>query len=184
MSGYFTKDGTDLLTLFTSGQVSLSDPNTFQAVNTFNAGIAGPLPSITYTPDMIGYTLKTYGTIANFNPGSQVVYALISAVIIPGSYIVCMYINSQPSNNAGLVNFLTTGLSTSRTDYVGGIPAISIIGTISIPATVSSRITGSITHPLVVPTTAEYYLLMNCTFSGFTLTVFSSACYFTYTRIG
>ena len=134
---------------------------------------------------MIGYTVKTNGTKASFTATTNTIYATntVGISIIPGSYIVCMYINCQTATTAGTFGFLTTGLSTSNSAYTVGIGAISVVGTNSIPSG-TNRITGGITHPLVVTTTAPYFLLMNCSFSGFTLTVLPSYCYFTYTRIG
>ena len=166
---------------------TLTNNNTFTETNTFSKGIIGPSASIIYTAGMIGYTAKVNGNKTNFAITSNQIYTPNNNAtsIGIGVYIVCLYINSQPSNHAGTVNFLTTGLSTSNTAYVDGIPAVSTMGTFSFPATTNSRITGSITQPLTVTTSQTFYQLMNCTFSGtsLTLTLLPSACFFTYTRI-
>ena len=184
IASHTTSIGTINTTLTT--MPTLAGTNTFTNTNTFTKGIIGPAASISYTVGMIGYTAQVFGDKANFAiTTNQIVTPNNTATSIGiGVYIVCMYINSQPSNNTGTVNFLTTGLSTSASAYVGGIPAISTMGTFSLPATVNSRITGGITYPLTVTTAQSYFLLMNCSFTGaMTLQLLSTACYFTYTRV-
>jgi hypothetical protein len=99
--------------------------------------------------------------------------------------MITLYVNFQPPNAAGTVNFTTTGLSTDGVTpytYVGGIGAVSVSGTMSIPATANSRVTGSICLTMVSDG-STYYQLINMTHTFATMSCLASACFFKATRI-
>ena len=155
------------------------------------AGIIGPTATLTYTSDMIGYTIQQNGTSANFNVVSgATIYNLHASgtngvTLASGIWIITLYVNFQPPNSAGTVNFTTTGLSTDGVTpytYVGGIGAVSVSGTMSIPATASSRITGSITLTMVSDG-STYYQLLNMTHTFATMSCLATFCFFKATRI-
>jgi hypothetical protein len=160
-----------------------------QKVDT-RAGIIGPTATLTYTSDMIGYTIQKNGTAANFNVVSGTIYNLHASgtngvVLAAGIWIVTLYVNFQPPAAAATVNFTTTGLSTDGVTpytYVGGIGAVSVSGTFSIPNTASSRVTGSICLTMVSDG-STYYQLINMTHTFASMSCLATACFFKATRI-
>jgi len=153
-------------------------------------GIIGPTAILTYTSDMIGYTVQKFGSAANFNVVSGTIYNLHTSgtngvILAAGIWIVTLYVNFQPPAAAATVNFTTTGLSTDGVTpytYVGGIGAVSVSGTFSIPNTASSRVTGSICLTMVSDG-STYYQLINMTHTFATMSCLASACFFKATRI-
>lgn len=191
LTGFITNNGIDLSYVFSPlwNSASLNNENVFNAKNTFLAGIAGPSAGITYTSDMIGYTVTRTGTLADFSMTSGAIYSVQASstnalTLGAGVWMVTAYSTLQPSNNAGSCQFSTTGLSTNQTSYVGGTGARSVCGSMSIPANTASRIIGSFTTTIVVPTGgASYWQLINVTFSTFTVQCLATNCFITATRV-
>ena len=154
------------------------------------AGIIAPGPTITYTGDMIGYTIKKFGTLANFAVTSGTIYSVHASgtngiILAPGMWMITLYANFQPQNLAGSVQFMTTGLSTDGVTaytYVGGTGPVSVCGSASIPANANSRVTGGIGLTMYSDG-STYYQLVNMTFSTFTMTCLANQCFFIATRI-
>jgi len=176
-------------TTFTSVVTTIDSTITNNKLET-RAGIVGPTATLTYTSDMIGYTIQKNGTAANFNVVSGTIYNLHASgtngvTLAAGIWIVTLYVNFQPPAAAATVNFTTTGLSTDGVTpytYVGGIGAVSVSGTMSIPNTASSRVTGSICLTMVSDG-STYYQLINMTHTFATMSCLASACFFKATRI-
>lgn len=176
-------------TTFTSVVTTIDSTITNNKLET-RAGIVGPTATLTYTSDMIGYTIQKNGTAANFNVVSGTIYNLHASgtngvTLAAGIWIVTLYVNFQPPAAAATVNFTTTGLSTDGVTpytYVGGIGAVSVSGTFSVPNTASSRVTGSICLTMVSDG-STYYQLINMTHTFATMSCLASACFFKATRI-
>jgi hypothetical protein len=154
------------------------------------AGIVGPTTALTYTSNMIGYTIQKNGTSVNFNVASGTIYSLHASgtngvTLAAGIWMITLYVNFQPPAAAATVNFTTTGLSTDGVTpytYVGGIGAVSVSGTFSIPNTANSRVTGSITLTMVSDG-STYYQLVNMTHTFATMSCLATQCFFKATRI-
>ena len=177
-------------TTFTSVITTIDSTITNNVLDT-RAGIIGPTATLTYTSDMIGYTVQKNGTAVNFNVISGTIYNLHTSsgtngvTLAPGIWIVTLYVNFQPPAAAATVNFTTTGLSTDGVTpytYVGGIGAVSVSGTFSIPNTANSRVTGSITLTMVSDG-STYYQLINMTHTFATMSCLATQCFFKATRI-
>jgi hypothetical protein len=157
-----------------------------------SAGIIAPTVAITYTSDMIGYTIKKNGTIASLTITSGVISGLHASgtngvALDAGVWMITLYVNFQPPNAAASVQFTTTGLSTDGVTpytYVAGTGAISISGSASIAASVNSRVTGGLCITMVVPAGgATYYQLVNITHTFASMTCLGTQCFFNATRI-
>jgi hypothetical protein len=156
-------------------------------------GIIGPGTLPTYQSNMIGYTTKKNGTLANFNvvTGATIYSVHASATngvfLVEGVWMITLYANFQPPAAAASVQFMTTGLSTdgvSPYTYVGGTGAISVCGSSSIPSSSSSRVTGGICIVMTVPSGGNtYYQLVNMTHLFATMSCLASACFFNATRL-
>ena len=94
--------------------------NTFTGTNTFNskldtrAGIVGPVASLTYATDMIGYSFKSNGTGALQTMTSLTWYSIQSTGFTfpsPGVYIICLNFTITTDATAGNVLFTDGGLS-------------------------------------------------------------------------
>jgi len=156
------------------------------------AGIIGTPYAITYTSDMIGYTIKKNGTIASLTITSGVISGLHASgtngvALVAGIWMITLYANFQPPNAAASVQFMTTGLSTDGVTpytYVAGTGAISVCGSASIAASVNSRVTGGLCITMVVPAGgATYYQLVNITHTFASMTCLGTQCFFNATRI-
>lgn len=124
LTGYLTEDGRDLSTIFMpigEGVVSLNANNTFTGNNTFSsklttsAGIVAPAASLTYTSDMIGYSVNhdsqplttfTSGVIGTFvsdpiKTGVWLVFANQVIVKNNGSFGLNSYTISAPAITSG-----------------------------------------------------------------------------------
>ena len=80
LTGYLTENGSDLSYVFMpigTTLIQLSANNTFTGKNTFLGGIVGPSTALTYTSDMIGYSIKSNGTGSSFGLTSNT-YATIN----------------------------------------------------------------------------------------------------------
>jgi hypothetical protein len=155
-------------------------------------GIIGPGTLPTYTADMIGYTIKKNGTLANFNVLTGTIYSVHASAtngvfLVEGVWMITLYANFQPPAAASSVQFMTTGLSTDGVTtytYVGGTGAISVCGSASIPSSSSSRVTGGICIVMTVPAGGNtYYQLVNMTHLFASMSCLASACFFNATRL-
>lgn len=153
------------------------------------AGIIGPLSTITFTSDMIGYTIQRFGTAATFTVVSGTIYLVNnSAALVAGIWIITLYANFQPPNTVGAVQFMTTGLTTDGVTpytYVGGTGAISVCGSAAITtASTNSRVTGGISITMEVTALTTYYQLVNMAYTGFaTMTCLGTSCFLKATRL-
>ena len=156
------------------------------------AGIIGPTVGLTYTSDMIGYSIKKNGTAANFNATTTTISGLHTSgtngvFLSAGVWMVTLYAIYQQSAAAGTVHTVRSGLSTdgvSLYTFVGGTGDLIVSGSAYSTASVSSRIVGTLTVALEVPTGGvTYYQLVVVTFSTYTVTCLASECYFKATRI-
>jgi hypothetical protein len=200
LTGYLLANGTtDLSSVFmpinavlSVGSVSLSSNNIFTGTNKFLAGILGPTAELTYTSDMIGYTIKKNGTVADFTVTAGTIYNLHTSStngvsLSAGVWMITLYANFQPSNVAGSVQFATTGISTDGVTtytYVGGTGPISVCGSASIPASANSRISSVRCITIVVPSGGDtYYQLVNTQHTTIVMTCLATTCFFNATRI-
>lgn len=180
----------------TTALITLTKPTitssslTANGILSTNAGIIGPTTSLTYTSDMIGYTVKQYGTVSNFTTisGSSNIYSVAPSSPVylnVGVWIISMYANFQPPLQFGTLLFATTGISNNTTSYVGGTGALAICGSADITANSNSRVVGGITETIVVLSLSPYYQLVNITYTQTSLfTCLATQCFFTATRIG
>ncbi len=197
LTGYLLTNGTDLSYVFMPinavlGVVTLSSNNIFTGTNKFSAGILGPIAGLTYTSDMIGYTIKKNGTATNFTVSTGTIYNVHTTLdtngvlLSAGVWFVTLNANFQPSNTAGSYQFMTTGISTDGTtpSYIGGTGEMAGSGSASIPASANSRISGVTSITIVVPSGgATYYQLVSVTFITFNVTCLATTCFFNATRI-
>jgi hypothetical protein len=174
-----------------ASRVSVTDANTiiYNKLQT-NAGIIGPVTSLTYTSDMIGYVARLSGTLGNFAITSGTIYSVHASlsggvVLAAGVWMVNMSILLQPSAVAGTIFFVTSGMSTDGSSpytYVGGTGTVTGTGTASIPANTNSRIFSDTTTAMV-STGVPYFLLFNASYAVFGVTCLAGNCYFQATRI-
>ena len=159
-------------------------------------GMIGPTTLPTFTPDMIGYTTTLTGIRGEFDVSGSNIIACVQGDTGPGMtlsagvWMVTAYSTLIPtSNTAGTVYFSTISVSKSRTDYVEGTGARSVDGTASIPASglpSNARILGSFTTTMVVPSSTEYFQLVNSSYlisTAFKLKCLPTSCFMTATRI-
>ena len=198
LTGYLTANGTDLSYVFMPinavlvGSVSLSSNNDFTGTNKFSAGIVGPTVGITYTSDMIGYTIKKNGTVSTIDiPQNGLLTGLHASdtngvALTAGVWMITLYAFFQPTNAATSVFYMTSGLSTDGITpytYVGGTGEILVGGSTYMIASANSRAIGSVCIPLVVPTGGgTYYQLVNIRHNT-TMNCLGTLCFFNATRI-
>jgi hypothetical protein len=180
LTGYLTKDGLDLSYVFVS-----SNNATFANAITTRAGIIAPPTNLTYTPNMIGYTVKITGNKSNGGITSGAAVSLItnSFTIQTGLYILHLYISNSYSSGPGFLNFINITLSTSSTAFAGGAGG-TLIGSIALtPA--SGILEGGLTTLAKITTATSYYLLENVNFTsgGITVSTLAANSYVQYTRI-
>jgi hypothetical protein len=213
---YISSDGTNMIIVNSapSASINLQTSNASNIISTrvdvnesqteiknklkTSVGTIGPTTSLTYTSDMIGYTIpNVVGIRADFTvaSGSSNIYCIqgtgdAGMTLSSGVWMVTASSTMCPANNvSGTIYFSTTGLSTSRTAYVGGTSSRTICGTSQIPASGtypsnSARITGSFITTMVVTSSTEYFQLVNATYLTFSsLTCFSTSCFMNATRI-
>jgi hypothetical protein len=141
---------------------------------------------------MIGYTISKSGTRSDFEvSGSNTIVCVQNTgeagmTLSPGVWMVTVFSTMGNTAFAGTLNFATTGMSTSRTVYTDGTGARSVCGTSSIPSNATaSRILGSFATTIVVPSSTEYFQLVNASYTGssFIVTCFAAFCFMTATRI-
>lgn len=146
LTGYLTKDGLDLSSVFVS-----SNTATFASAITTHAGIIAPPTNLTYTSNMIGYTVKIPGTKTNGGITSGAAVSLSGTTpftIQTGIYILYLYIESVATSADGFW--------------------IPILQSIVLPASVNKFIIGNTLQPLTVTSSKTYYFIQQITATSVT----------------
>ena len=180
LTGYLTKNGLDLSSVFVS-----SNTATFANAITTHAGIIAPPTNLTYTSNMIGYTVKIPGTKTNggITSGATVSLTTTSFTIQTGLYILYLYISNAYQSGPGFLNFINVSLSTSSTSFAGGSGG-TLIGSIQLTGS-TGNLEGGLTTYMKITTATPYYLVENVNFTsgGITVSTLAPSSYVQYTRI-
>jgi hypothetical protein len=181
LTGYLTKNGLDLSSVFVS-----SNTATFANAITTHAGIIAPPTNLTYTSNMIGYTVKIPGTKTNGGITSGATVSLSGTTpftIQTGLYILYLYISNAYQSGPGFLNFINVSLSTSSTSFASGSGG-TLIGSIQLTG-ITGNLEGGLTTYMKITTATPYYLVENVNFTsgGITVSTLAPSSYVQYTRI-
>jgi hypothetical protein len=190
LTGYLVENGIDLSYVFMpiGSSIQLSANNTFTGKNTFSGGIVGPSASLTYTSDMIGYSIKTQGNGANVSLVSNT-YATITDVSFAfpavGVWMVSFYVFTTTNATSGYILYMNVGLgTTSAAGPTGqGSFEITVLATSNTP-TFAGYTTGTGSYiSTITSTSTRYYINCICGFSTVSITLGKASSYYQLTRI-
>ena len=151
---YISSDGTNMVIVNNapSASINLQTSNVSNVISTrvdvnetqteiknklkTSLGIIGPTTSLSYTSDMIGYTISKSGTRSDFQvSGDNTIVCVQNTgtgeagmTLSPGVWMVTVFSTMGNTAFAGTLHFATTGMSTSTSSYSGGTGARSICG--------------------------------------------------------
>ena len=190
LTGYLAENGSDLSYIFMSiMRTSLFANNTFTGKNTFSGGIGGPSTALTYTSDMIGYSVASFGNGSDVTNIGSLTWRSINTTgfTFPaiGVWILCINIYCDTSATTGNIIFMNTGLgTTSDAAPVGqGSLETTILATSSTPAVAGYCSGSAIFSTRITSTTTPYYIVMRAQYSGPTIALRRTNCFYQITRI-
>jgi len=176
--------GTTISTIVTTSDSTITN-NKLET----RAGISAPTTALTYTTDMVGYSLKTPGTGAVQVMTSLTWYSIQATGFTfpaPGVYIICFNFLITTDAVAGNVIFCNGGLSTTAAVAPTGVGSFEITivgGTYSKPA-VAGYVSGQGTYCATITSSATpYFVNVRTQHTGTTITLSRTGSSYQYTRI-
>ena len=99
-------------------EIDLSGGMTVSLTNSFN-----------YTNNMIGYTVRTFGTGAAITPNTDTVFdiSVNTLTLSPGIYLIYLFIPAIPAIAPTYINKISMGFSTSKDSFTGGTGEITTL---------------------------------------------------------